>query len=130
MAGKHGQSAMELVILVGAMMFVFITLLAVFQQSVSRRATEQRDAEFTELALTVQNEIAIAASATDGYQRTFILPETVRGLAYNITLVSQSVYIISENSRHALSLPIQNATGEIFIGDNIIRKINGEVLLN
>lgn len=127
---RKGQSAMELFILVGAMMFIFIVLLGIFQQSVSRKTNEKRDEAFNELAINVANEFNIAASASDGYSRTFQVPENVLGLDYDISIVSSSVYIISEDEKHALSLTVQNVTGSINKGDNVIQKVNGEILLN
>ena len=130
MSNKKAQSALELVILVGAVMLVFITLLLVFQQNLSTKSLEQRNLEVQELALSLQSEIAIAAGASNGYARSFTLPEKVIGKNYDVSIIAQSIYLITEDEQIALSLPIQNTTGQPRIGVNVIQKQNGEILLN
>lgn len=127
---KKCQSSIELVILIGTMFFLFLSFLFVFQQNLNEKAYEKRDFEINELALNVQNEIAIAATASDGYQRNFEVPQELFGVDYTISLVSNSVYIITSDEKHAMSLSVQNVSGQIWKGDNFIRKVNGEVYLN
>lgn len=127
---RKAQSAIEFVILVGAMLFIFITFLFVFQQKTAERSYERRNFAIQELALNVQNELSIAACATDGYQREFEVPSKILGMEYDITLIANSVYINTTDGRHAMALPVQNVSGSIQKGGNFIRKENGEVLLN
>ncbi len=126
---KKAQSAIEFLILTGAVLFFFISMLAVFQQDLALKAKEKRNLEVQEIALTVQNEINIAAEATDGYQRQFKVPQTILNLDYSITLDSGVVYINTADNRHAMALPIQNVTGNIQKGTNIIQKQDGIVSL-
>lgn len=124
------QSSTELLILVGAMLVIFITLLFAFEQNISLKTNEQRLFQFEELGLFVKNEIEIAANARDGYQRNFQIPEKVVGKEYNITLVEEQVYIQTLDGKISLAVPAQNVTGQILKGQNIIRKVSGEILLN
>jgi len=126
---KKAQSAIEFLILIGAMLFFFISMLAVFQQDLALKAKEKRTLEVQEIALTVQNEINIAAEATDGYQRQFTIPQTILNLGYEITLTEGVVYIKTDDGKHAMALPIPEVTGQIQKGTNTIQKQNSEILI-
>ncbi len=127
---KRAQSAMEFSLLIGVILFIFLSFLFVFQQDVARKSIEKRNMAFEELALTVQNELNIAAKATDGYRREFIIPNKVLGVDYSITLISNSIYLNSTNGKHAMSFPGQNVTGILTKGTNVITKINSTIYLN
>src|SRR3989344_6541888 len=93
---RRAQSSIEFVILVGAVLFFFITLLFVFQQTLSSKLLQQRNTEFLELAKNVQNEIALAAGTSDGYQRNFFIPDKIFGVDYAIIIQDEVIYISSE----------------------------------
>ena len=124
------QSAIEFIILIGAVLFIFISLSLVFQQNLREKNAEKRNQEVFNLAKSVQQEIDLAAISSDGYQRTFTLPSRIIKADYNVTLIDNFVYIKTLDNRHALSLPVKNLSGQIQKGNNIIRKINGTVFLN
>ena len=127
---KKSQSALEFIILIGAMLFFFIALSLTFQQNIAEKGKQQRNLEVQELALAVQNEIDLATGSSDGYERNFNIPDKLLNIGYQITLTEGFVYIITDDDKHALALPIKNITGEILKGNNLIKKINGQVFLN
>lgn len=127
---KKSQSAMEFMIITGAMFLVFITVLFIFQQNLSDKAEENRRLEVQEIALTVQNEINLAIDSTDGYYRNFTIPEKIINQNYDITVSEGTVYIITEDEKHALALPIPPVIGDINKGSNIIKKTGGAIYLN
>ena len=49
---------------------------------------------------------------------------------YNITLEANFVLVQTQDLKISTGLPIKNITGQIQKGDNVIRKINGEIFLN
>ena len=127
---KKAQSAIELLILVGVMLFIFIGFLFVFQNNVSQKTVENRNQEALELTITVKNEIDIAAGTTDGYSRTFQIPETIFRQDYNLTIEGDVLYFTTSDGSISLSLPSQQVTGQLQKGANTIQKLNGEILLN
>ena len=124
------QSAIELMILVGTVMIIFISFLFIFQSNLSQKTIENKNKEAFELVTTIKNEIDIAASTTDGYSRTFRIPEKIFGQDYNISVQEKIIYFQTSDKKIALSLPTQNVTGLLQKGNNLIRKVNGEILLN
>jgi len=84
---KKSQSAIEFMILLGLMLFIFLAYSQTFQKNLGERSKEQRVLIIQDLALTVQNEINLAHSSVDGYERTFKIPQQILNIGYSITLV-------------------------------------------
>ena len=127
---KRGQSAIEFLILVGAMLFVFVLFLGLFQKNIGEKIVEKRNYALTELALTIQNEINLASEASNGYSRTFEIPKDILGSDYDVNITSGMVYARTRDGVHALALPAQNVTGDMNKTSNTIRKVNGTIYLN
>lgn len=131
MGFQKGQSAIEFIIIIGAVTFFFLAFLMAIQQNLADERERNIDFSAKEIALTVQNEIDIASKATDGYYRTFKIPERLLNLEYDIDIVGQNVvYIRTDDESHALSLPVANVTGNVQKGSNIIEALNKTVYLN
>ena len=131
MSFQKGQSAIEFVIIVGAVTFFFLAFLVALQQNLADERERNIDFTAKEVALTVQNEIDIASKATDGYSRSFDLPQRLLNSDYSINIVGQnSVYLNTADGRHGLSLPVANVTGNVQKGTNLIEALNKTVYLN
>ncbi|MBS3088689.1 hypothetical protein J4402_02815 [Candidatus Pacearchaeota archaeon] len=127
---KKSQSAMEFMIIAGAMFLAFISVLLVFQQNLLVKSEEKQRLEVQEIALAVQNEINLAIDSTDGYYRNFTIPEKIINQDYTITVSEGLVYIITDDEKHSIALPIPPVNGTIQKGPNIIRKQNSIIYLN
>jgi hypothetical protein len=127
---EKSQSSIEFMILVGAVLFIFITISLALQTTTVSKSKEKRALEVQNLALIVRNEIDLAFSSLDGYERTFNIPQKIINLDYTIILDNGVVYIITEDSSVALSLSTKPVTGQLQKGDNLIRKMGGELFLN
>jgi hypothetical protein len=130
MKRSKAQSAIELMLLVGAVLFFLIVFIGIFQQDISRKSIEKRNVIITELVLEVQNEINIAAKSADGYTREFNIPEKIAGKEYSIGIYEGYLYLNTTDGRHAMALPTQNVTGQLQKNTNTIRKINSTIFLN
>lgn len=127
---KRAQSAVEFVILVGFMLFFFVSFVYFLQVNIAQKNSQQIDNGIREIALTVQDEVSLAQESVDGYSRTFVLPYGVLSQSYNINITSGFVYIITSNQKHAISLTVLDVTGQPKPGNNTIRKTSGVVYLN
>lgn len=129
---SKSQTAIEFVILIAFVLFFFVTFSLVIQGNMSDKLREKKNLAIKEIALTVQDEINLASSSSDGYFRTFKLPKDLNGQAYNIELNEGMVYIYTFDNKYAMALPIANVTVVNLIqkGVNNITKENGEVKLN
>lgn len=127
---KSGQSSIEFVILVTAVLFFLIAFFVFIQEKIAVATYESTSVAVREVALTVQDEINLASSAQDGYSRQFTLPPTVNGFDYEISITDNSVYIITLDGKHGLALPIGTVNGDVVIGVNSITKVDEQVYLN
>lgn len=129
-ADKKAQSAIEFFILIFGALFIFLGLLYVVQVNIGEDVKERIDSEIKEVALTVQDEINLAFSSSNGYYREFNIPEKISNKEYEINITSGSVYLRTLDEKFAISLPVLNMTGDIIKGTNKIRKENERVYLN
>lgn len=127
---NKAQSSVEFIILIGAVLFFFSALLLVFSENIGEKSKSNREKEFQELALTIQNELNLAAKTADGYQRTFYLPEKILNYEYLINLTDGSVYMRTVDGKYASAFPAPEVQGQLVKGPNIIRKSEGIVYLN
>ena len=127
---KKGQSAIEFLILVGAVLFFFLTFLFVIQSNLADKFKENKNTVVHDVALTVQEEINLAAKSSDGYSREFDLPLELLGEDYLINITAQLVYVRTASGGSAIALPVTNSTGQPVKGTNLITRINGSIYLN
>lgn len=127
---KKSQSSVEFIILISAVLFFFSALLLVFSENIADKSISNREKEFQELSFTIQNELNLAAETSDGYQRTFYLPEKILNYDYTIDLTDGSIYMRTFDGKYASAFPAPNVTGQLIKGPNIIRKYDGIVYLN
>jgi len=127
---KKAQSAIELVVLIGFVLFFFTSFIIAIQTNMSDKLSRQDNLAIKEVALTVQDEINLALESSSGYYRTFKLPQKVGSRNYEINIVEEMVYARTTDGKYAIALPVANVTGDVQIGENIIKKENGKIKLN
>lgn len=127
----RGQSAIELIIVTGFFAFAFLIFLLILHQNTALERAANRNALLQDVALTVQQEISLAAQSISGYSRQFILPPKIAGAPYTITILdTTTLYIKTNDEKQALSLSVSNVTGQLILGTNLIKNVNNTVILN
>jgi hypothetical protein len=127
---KKAQSSIEFIVLIGFVLFFFVIFMLIIEENMSLKRYQSQSSKIKELAVDVQDELNLALGASDGYQRNFFIPDQVAGLDYQINITEEMVYIRTDNGKHAIALPVANATGDVRKGMNQIKKENGEIKLN
>lgn len=127
---KKAQVAMEFMILVGFLLFVFSMFFVSINERMSDKAQERKDLIVKQIAVAVQDEINLASQSIDGYEREFKIPIDISGDNYTVGIVDDLVFVKTSDEKHAIALPVLNATGSIVKGINKIEKNNGVVSLN
>ncbi len=125
-----GQSAIEFVIIITAVLFLFVGLLYFIQGKIADSQNQAVSVAVNEIALTVQDEVNLAHNSANGYSRSFFLPLNLNGLDYTVQILEDSVYVSTQDGKHAVALPISEVTGNIFLGNNLIYRINNTIFLN
>jgi len=131
MPNKKAQTAIELIIVMGFLIFFFIIFTGVIQSKIQEKSEEKKTIIIKDIVKTVQEEIDLAVKSSDGYRREFKLPEKILNDDYDISIFEGIVYANTTNGKHAIAVNIKNVTGIISnMNINIITKQNGIVYLN
>lgn len=125
---SRGQGAIEFVIIFGALLVFFILFFTAIQNNIENKNSEKERVVAQNVALDVQEEISIAADASEGYIRNFTTPSNILGKDYTLNISDEILSIEMEGFSAAYK--ISSVTGEVYIGTNTIKKENGEVKLN
>jgi len=127
---KRSQTAIEFLVVVGFMFFIFTIFLASVQISTSDKIKEEQTLKIKGVVTDVQSEINLAFESREGYYREFTIPKNINGLNYNIQIIENLVYLNTTDGKNAIALPVQEVTGDINIPNNFIKKENGIIKLN
>ena len=125
---KRGQSAVELMIVMGALLFFFIFFFAAIQKQKGLEFDKKESLFLNNLALSIKDEIYLARESSPGYYREFNTPKIVLGTEYSLAIVEGHIQL--NTSDNAVTYKIVNVSGNILKGLNFIRNENGTVYLN
>jgi len=122
---KKGQVVLEFTLLVGIAMFTLITFLGVVMYH-TQHLNELEDLKNIEdVANKAQRELNLAAYVSDGYSRSFTLPDTLYGEDYTITIYEDLLVVSVEDN--TISKRISSVVGSIQKGANTITKEGGVI---
>ncbi len=143
---KKAQTSTEFVIMVSILIFFFTVMFLIINNNLSDKYRQKEQLAVKELAFTIQDELTLAASTSDGYIRTFKLPTKISNKEYEVTVVKGEVdaegYLLQvKTERASIVVPIPPITydgipdDEVFNHepgnqDNTIKKVNGEIYVN
>ena len=121
---------MEFFALVG-LAFLAVTLFASITVNEIREFSGQREfLMIKDLALRLQKEVAIAAYAEEGYERSFTLENKLEGkIDYFVIVTNSSINVNSSKAAFSVRVPLiygKNFTN----GSNRVEKTNGKVYIN
>jgi hypothetical protein len=124
------QSAIEFMIILGFILIAFTVFFIVINETMEDKIDERMNLQLKEIARIVQEEIILASKSSDGYKREFNIPTSLNGINYQINVTDGMIYIRTEDLDEALSLRATPIIGDVRIGENIIKKQGGQVILN
>lgn len=125
---NRSQAGIEFLVITGFVIFFFTLFLSAIQTNYLEKMQEEEMVFMENLALSIKDEIDIARKTSEGYERTFSIPQNILGREYELEIIDNSIYL--KTNQHALSTEIGNVEGELKKGENIIKKQDGEVYLN
>lgn len=127
-----GQSAMEFMIIVFLLLFIFVIITSVLATNVVEMNKKKTAVNGEDLTIKVQKEINLAARVRDGYKREFTIPQKIINTDYNISIQnnSNSYIVIINIEGQDFWRKIPGVIGNINIGSNTIKKTNGTIYLN
>ncbi len=81
---KKAQMALEFVIMLGFIMFVFMFIFSVIVHNVSEAQSDSQRKDLVDIINRIDGEITSALYVRDGYSRIFLLPEYSGNTNYTI----------------------------------------------
>ncbi len=131
MKKTKAQSAIEFIILVGVVLFFFIGFLYAVNVNLGERARDEKRTAVRDIALIIQDEVALASKSSDGYRRSFEVSDKILGsFDYNVDITEGFVYVRTSDGDNAIALSVLNVSGNVQKGINSIKKDSGQVYLN
>lgn len=124
------QSAVEFIILTSFMLLVLLGFFAITSSRLLEAREEGNKRIAQDIADFAYREVEIAKSVNDGYTRTFIMPQSVNGVDYGISIIDNRELTVNYlGYEHIRFLP-SNVTGNIIKGNNKISKSNSILFMN
>jgi hypothetical protein len=131
---NNAQIAMEFLLLISLAFFIVIVFLAATYSVSKGNAQIQAHTTVDDLGKSLQQEFLLASGLEDGYTRKINLPMTVNGVEYSAfigqTSPQNNYLLLSFEDSSELFYMIPPIIGNISLGDNVLRKINGTLRLN
>lgn len=92
---RKAQSAIEFVVLVSFMIFVFMGFLIITQNRIIETSNKNDFIYLSEINSLVKNEVLIASRAGYDFHREFDLPATINGKTYTIDIPNDGYEIVT-----------------------------------
>lgn len=124
------QSAIEFMVLAGAIIFFFALFFIGIHAKMFENLKEQRRSQFEKTAEDIKREIDFAFESTDGYQRNFFIPDEINNKDYKVNITEGIVYLRTLDSEFGIAIPTHNVTGFLNKGENTIKKEGGIIYIN
>ena len=126
----NAQFAIEFIVLIAFMFLIFVGVIAVVTSKVLEAKENERQAIAEDIATLAKNEIGLARSVSDGYSRTFNLPNKIEGNTYTIEIIDNRELVVNYIDKEYVLFLQENIVGNINPGTNTITKVNGVVNIN
>ena len=101
---------MEFVVFFGITIVLFLGVAVIVYQEKTDLVSQSESTNVQSFAISVQNEIMIAATMVDGFSRSMSLPQTINDKNYSIKIISSNLYVDQDQEEVILPLPAINGT--------------------
>jgi hypothetical protein len=113
------------------MTIMFVSIFALANSRLSESVEQQSFQTASDIASIVVEQVELASTVNGGFSTSFILPQTVGGNAYVISIVDKRELIVIYNEFEYLEFLPVNVSGQIQFGGNILSKnSSGKISLN
>ena len=125
----NAQFSIEFVVLVAFMFLVFLVFISIMTSNLieSKETEAQETAE--DIATLVSNEVYAAKPLSDGYTRTFELPNKINGNEYDIEIIDDRELVVNYLDEEYVYFLPEKVEGNVDRGLNRVEKIDGIVYL-
>lgn len=127
---NNAQFAIEFTSLIAFMFIIFLGFTAVVTTKILDAKENQRQQIAEDIAKLAKDEIGLAQSVSDGYNRNFTLPIRINGINYTIVILDNREIVVKYIDKEYVSYLQGNLIGNLSPGANAIIKKEGIVYVN
>ncbi|MBD3312998.1 hypothetical protein GF345_00990 [Candidatus Woesearchaeota archaeon] len=128
---KNSQSSFEFLLLASLMFLFFTGLLAVIGQQMVNLGEQRNIKDIEDIMEIVRSEIQLAETSMQGYQRSFLLPQTINGREFDMGLIDDTLVILYQGKRYDAFMPGQLLPDtSVYKGENFVEKTGGMIFIN
>ncbi len=124
---RRAQLSIEFIIILSMAIIIGALFLASAADLFGRESEKQRIAALNDVGYRIQDEVILASDVTDGYERTFIVPDRADRFTY--TLSGDATSVTLRSGPVTITYPLPTISGAVTKGSNVITKRNGEVAI-
>ncbi len=132
-AGRKGraQSSIEFLLIIAFMTLAFVSFFALANSRLAESTEQKTFQTAADIAAIVTSQVDVATGVNGGFSTRFLVPQTVDGSTYNITIVDKrELIVLYKGYEHLEFLPV-NVSGRVVFGENLLSKsISGKLSLN
>lgn len=126
---QRAQLTFEFFMLIAFGFLVLIFMFIIVGEEVQTLRQQQEFNVGRDLAFAIQTELYLAVEVEPDYFREFYVPDTIKGVSLNTTMVNQRLIIKTKNFEHVRIVP--PVTGSFVLGEyNNLSNIRGTIFLN
>ena len=127
---KKGQASIEFLVFFALLitLAIYIVWNGIFSLFYINQEKARED--FEGLCQRISNELLLASSIGNGYERNFTLPKVIDGYNFTITVSNYSVYITWDHTETYCPCVAERVEGSFILGQNTIKNVNGVIHVN
>ncbi|MFH1209520.1 MAG: hypothetical protein V1663_01910 [archaeon] len=125
---KRSQASIELIIFVGISLIILLFYFTFIFNQTQKYNLEKEKMLGQDVINKVKTEIELADTVSNGYHRDFVIPETLEGINYNITISDRELTLSTENFQLIKIIP--EVIGNIQKNINTLKKEDNVIYLN
>jgi hypothetical protein len=123
---KKSQITMEFMLLIGFVLVISLSFLAVAGELFQNFRESEKKSLIDDFGSSIKKELDLASVVKEGYKRTITLPEKIDG-SINYSIENKNVTLIIRSDDDEFSWVIPNTVGTLKKGENVISKVNNSV---
>ncbi len=127
---NNAQFAIEFIVLIAFMFLIFIGFIAVITSKVLESKETEKLGIAEDVSTLIKNEVELAKAASNGYSRTFSLPDKIGGNIYTTQIIDNRELIITYLGQEHVSFLPNKVCGDTFLPSNEIDKENNIICAN
>ena len=124
-----GQSSMEFMAMVFIMLVMLTVTISVLRDRQSNLNDRRESLKGLNIGDRVANEIDMALTFGKGYYRDFELDKSIRGNEYSVEVEPGYVVVSWKDRTVYSSTAIDHIDGEIEPGENTIKNLDGDIVI-